>query len=224
MSRCSAHSPGTFFILQTVVVLATGFAGVGLLVRRAFGLRDLDLDDLLFAFWTGFGTIILLLVWNFVLPVGPATLTLVMAAGTVGLFLSRGVLPAALAEARDLPWWSQAAILGAGLWVANLSLGAMENWDSALYHMQGIEWARHYRAPPGLANLFGPLGFNNSSLLLRRAPRHRPVDRRRVARRQRGTHHGLRNPGAHRRYTTAGRPIGAARRRPVRVSAPRGGA
>lgn len=158
--------PGTLFILVNVAMLAVTFAGVGLLVRRGFGVLELDLDDLLFAYWIGFGAVILLLLlWNFVLPVGPAALAVVVTAGAAGLVRSRRALPAALAEWRALPWWAMAAPLVMGLWVANLSLGDMHNWDSALYHMQGVEWARHYRAPPGLANLFGPLGFNNASLL-----------------------------------------------------------
>ena len=41
----------------------------------------------------------------------------------------------------------------------------MTNWDTTLYHMQGVQWALTYPAIPGIANLFGPLAFNNASLL-----------------------------------------------------------
>lgn len=158
--------PGTLLILLTVLVIAASFAGVGLLVRRAFGLRDLDLDDLLSAFWTGFGAVIfLLLVWNFVLPIGGVALSTVMLVGAAGWYLWRDGLAAVGAETRTLPAWLVLGIVAAGLWVANHALDGPRNWDTALYHMQGVAWARHYRVPPGLANLFGPLGFNNSSLL-----------------------------------------------------------
>ena len=41
----------------------------------------------------------------------------------------------------------------------------MTNWDTTLYHMQGVQWALTYRVIPGLANVFGPVAFNNASLL-----------------------------------------------------------
>jgi len=50
----------------------------------------------------------------------------------------------------------------AGLWLANLSLGPLDNYDSALYHLQAVRWAEDFPAVPGIGNLDGPLAFNNS--------------------------------------------------------------
>ena len=44
---------GTLSILLTQLVLAVLVAGIGLTVRRAFGLRTIGLDDCFFAFWMG---------------------------------------------------------------------------------------------------------------------------------------------------------------------------
>lgn len=156
---------GTLSIFAFNVVLAVAFAGLGLALRRAFGLARATLEDCFLAFWMGWGIVLLfLMLWNFVFPVGPAALAIVLAAAITTLaFARRDVI--GILENRPLPRWSVLAIVFFGLWVANLSIGRLTYWDSALYHMQGVKWARSYPAVPGLANLFGPMGFNNSTFL-----------------------------------------------------------
>ena len=158
--------PGTLSILLTHLVLAAAFAGLGLALRRFYGQRRLAIDDLFFAFWTGFGVVMgLLLIWNFWLPVGSAALTVVLGAGAAGLLATRAELGALLRGMRRPP----ALVMAGGtvllLVLANQGVGQIRNFDSSLYHMQGELWAHSYRAVPGLANLLGPLGFNNGSLL-----------------------------------------------------------
>jgi hypothetical protein len=58
-----------------------------------------------------------------------------------------------------------AAIGLSGLWLADMAMGPMAQFDSRLYHFQAIKWARNYPVVPGLANLYGPLGFNNACFL-----------------------------------------------------------
>lgn len=156
---------GTLSILLFNIVLALAFTGLGLGVRRASGRKRADLCDCFFAFWTGFGVVILfLMLWNFVLPVVPIVLTGVLLSGLT--LMAHAIKSKSLSVSKSLPpRWS---ILLAGIfcvWVANLSTGAMTAWDTSLYHMQGVAWARAHPVVPGLANLFGPLGFNNSSIL-----------------------------------------------------------
>jgi len=43
------------------------------------------------------------------------------------------------------------------LWLADMAMGPMAQFDSRLYHFQAIKWARNYPVVPGLANLYGPL-------------------------------------------------------------------
>jgi hypothetical protein len=156
---------GTSTICVSFAVLASAFVGLGLLVRRACGLKDAELDDLFVAFWMGFGLVIVCLtVSNFWFAIGPPAFAIALAAGFTGLALARRSVHAALLEAQ-LPKWAWFAAAGLGLWIANLATARMSFWDTALYHMQVVKWARTYPAVPGVANLFGPLGFNNSSLL-----------------------------------------------------------
>lgn len=158
---------GIVCVLASQAVLAAAFVGIGLLIRRAFGLTSFDLDVCFVAFWMGFCAIILLLLlWNFVFPVTAVLLLLVLLLGAVGLFISRGELDALR---KDPVWrsngaWKLAFVLAA-VYVANQGLGGLTYSDSALYHLQAVEWNKTYRLVPGLANLYGPLGFNNASLL-----------------------------------------------------------
>ena len=156
---------GTTSVFLTHCLLALAFAGLGLLLRRAFGLRHATLDDCFLAFWMGFAlAITFLMLWHFALPVGSAPLAIVGASGIAGLVMVRSDVTEAI-RGSILP--RRALVLTAlfGLWVANLSLGRLTNWDSALYHIQGVQWIKAYPTLPGLANVFGPLGFNNSSFL-----------------------------------------------------------
>ena len=160
--------PATLAIAVSFVFLSAVIAGIGLLVRRGFGLPRADLDDCFLAFWIGFAIVLLfLLVWNFFFPVATGALTVVLVAGGLGLWRSWPALRAlGGSPTGKLPSRRTALAVGlTSLWIANLSTGGMANWDTALYHMQGVEWAHRYPAVPGLANLFGPIGFNNSSLL-----------------------------------------------------------
>ena len=159
--------PGTLAIASSFVVLAAAFMGIGLLIRRAFLAAAPALDDVLAAFWMGFGAVILfLLLWNFVAPVNAAALVVVVGTGIVGIWSVRRALMALWgASGRQSRWWTLAGVVASTLWIANLATGAMTNWDTTLYHMQGVQWALTYPAIPGIANLFGPLAFNNASLL-----------------------------------------------------------
>lgn len=157
--------PGTLCILLSFVLVIAAFIGIGLALRRAFGLRQVRLDDCFQAFWMGFAVVILaLILWNFFFPVGGAALAVVLAGGAAGLLVSRRELASLAAGARP-PAWALAVVLALALWLANGSLAPLTNWDSTLYHLQGVKWAHNYRAVPGLANLLGPLGFNNSAFL-----------------------------------------------------------
>jgi len=158
---------GTLSILLTQAILASVIAGLGLAVRRAFGLRGLALDDCFLAFWIGLAVVTLFLLgWNLFLPITGWASVFVLIAGALGLWAVRRDLAAGLAR-RD--WRPSplclALLMLAALWLANLSMGALANRDSGLYHMQVVRWAERYPAVPGIGNLDGPLAFNNSSLL-----------------------------------------------------------
>lgn len=156
---------GTGMVFAFNVVVLGALAGLGLAVRRGFGLEALNLDDAFFSAWMGFGLVLLFLIlWNFVSPIGVAAFGIVVVAGWSSIAASRRQLWTSLRVCGVSPAWGLASLLF-GLWIANLSLASSTAWDTSLYHMQGVRWAIEYPVLPGLANLFGPLGFNNSSLL-----------------------------------------------------------
>ncbi|HXG44932.1 MAG TPA: hypothetical protein VNJ71_09280 [Gemmatimonadales bacterium] len=158
---------GTLWILLSQVVLAAAFTGIGITVRRGFGLPVQAVRDLFTGFWVGWAAVMaLLLAWSFVWPVTGIPLLLVLAAGGAGLAGAAGRLREL--PARE-PWcrspWFVLPLLLAALWVANLCRAPVLNPDTGLYHWQGVLWAKAYPTVPGLANLFGPLGFNNAGFL-----------------------------------------------------------
>ncbi|MFZ5624466.1 MAG: LIC_10190 family membrane protein [Gemmatimonadota bacterium] len=158
---------GALAILGTQLVVAAAFVGLGLVVRRAFGLGTVALRDVFIAFWVGLAAVMLfLLCWSFVFPVGGTALAIVLVAGLAGLARCASTLR--LIPDRE-PWCRSPLLLTlaalSALWLANLCRGPMMNTDTGLYHLQGILWAESLPTVPGLANLFGPLGFNNASFL-----------------------------------------------------------
>ena len=157
----------TLTILASDLLLGAAFAGVGLGVRRAAGLRSLSVDDCLLGFWVGLAAVLLgLMAAHFFVPIGGGALLFVLAGGGLSLWSWRGELRRILGEARAgvvAPWAFAFALVA--FWVANASLAPMNNSDTAGYHLPAIRWVGTYPVVPGLANLFGPLGFNNVSFL-----------------------------------------------------------
>ena len=158
---------GTIGIAATQLAVAVALAGVGLLMRRCYGPARLTLRDATVAFWVGLVVAnVFLMLWHFLLPVTSAATAVVLVAGVIGLYGSRQ----ALSEAIEGEAWAKdrrviLLVVVCWLWVANLSRGPLQNTDTGLYHLQGVLWNKTYPVVPGLANLFGPLGFNNASLL-----------------------------------------------------------
>jgi hypothetical protein len=158
---------GTLCILATFVILAAAFVGVGLILRRAFGLKMIEIDDCFLAFWTGFGVInVILILWNFIWPVGLSALLLVLSLGTAGSLWNRKALISTLNRKSWRPTRLQICLyLLAASWVANQCMAGFNSWDGGLYHLQAVKWAETFPVVPGIANLHGPLAFNNSSFL-----------------------------------------------------------
>jgi hypothetical protein len=146
------------------LALACVFIGVGALVlgdrggfedgwRAAFG-----------AFWIGVATVTCaLLVWHLVLPVNGQTLGVVTVMGLAGCVRHRRLFVACV---RTRPRWPLIfGVACAGVWVANHALDAAAI-DDYLYEFQAVRWNHDFSIIPGLANLHGRLGFNESHHLL----------------------------------------------------------
>ncbi len=153
-------------VATTWVILGSVVAGLGLGVQRAFGVRDVDTDGVLLAFWVGLGVVIgVLQVWNFAFAVTWHALALVCLLGGVGLAIQAGELRR---WARGVVGRRPVVCVGlvlAALWLANQAIGPGDDQDSGSYHYQVIRWANEHHVVPGLANLAARYALNSSSLL-----------------------------------------------------------
>jgi hypothetical protein len=152
-------------IVLSWAVLSGVFVGIGLGVRRAFGLPRFDLDDCFLAFWMGFGFVIFLLqLWHFALPIDGRSLIAVAGLGSAGLLWNRRGLVEFMRGmgARRSRSFALAAIC---IWLANRASGPCGDYDSGMYHIPAVRWANAFPVVPGLANLHDRLALNSSGLL-----------------------------------------------------------
>jgi len=159
-----AFAAGTTAILVTQLATLAAFSGIGLLLQRSLGARPRSLRCLFVSAWIGWAlTILALMAWNFLAPISGAAWICILALGAFGIAAARHDLRALRPQLSVL---IAGSVLLLGYWEANLSLARNGAWDSGLYHIQAVQWARAFPVVPGLANLHGPLGFNNSGVLL----------------------------------------------------------
>jgi hypothetical protein len=151
-------------VLATWVVVTLLLAGIGLATRTGIlavtglhGNTAVCSADI----WTGLGALTgYLLFWSLLAPIGPATWIAPIALSLVGLGL---VLRGPTSRPR-LTLLSVPLILLI-VWLANLSLGGVQSYDSGLYHFAAIEYASHSAAIPGLGNLQDRLSAGNAHFL-----------------------------------------------------------
>lgn len=149
------------------VVLIGMLTGTGLWFRRAFVRAPLADSDVFFAMWTGYAaTLAVLQLWHFARPIDAWTLALMLAVGFSGLVRERSALRAWIARSPVTiqSWHTLVAVLLL-LWMANVAVGPISNFDGGAYHIPTMEWTNAYPVVPGLGNLHGRLAFNSSSLL-----------------------------------------------------------
>ncbi len=147
------------------VFLAAVFTGLGLLVRRAWSRESLSESDRLLLPWLGWAAALAVLqVWHVWRPVDGWALALVAMAGATGLVGParrwRQWRPTLSRERYGLVW---GVVLAFG--VANHAVMQPAIYDSGLYHLNGVAWAKAYPLAPGLVNLHNRLGMNNASFL-----------------------------------------------------------
>ena len=172
----SRHLLGVGSILATQILIALALTGVGFIVLRAAGHPPSDSRTCLLATWLGFAVVLQFLsVWHFFAPVTSAPGLAVLTIGIGGFLAFRPRLADVRPNAgRTVLVAAAIVFLGFACWEANLGLGPNTAWDSGLYHIQAVQWARSYPIVPGLANLHGPLGFNNLAFLYFAALDHGP--------------------------------------------------
>jgi hypothetical protein len=117
-------------------------------------------------FWFGYVFVLLLLeIWSLVLPIRRPTLFVLLAFAVLGFWLQRKAVLRRLSSFRAHPRFAAAVALltvAVVLIVAARSAQPVGWYDTLLYHLQVVKWARTYAAVPGIANLHYRLAYNNS--------------------------------------------------------------
>lgn len=150
----------TLAVFGAWAVLALGLAAIGVLFLHRVAGSEPAWHNVYCGVWTGFALLIAaLMLWHFFLPVdGRALLFFASLAALALLFELRW-----FGAAARLPWSRPFALLLVvfALWTANHALppGGMDDYT---YEFQSIRWFHDYPLVPGLANLHGRLGFNDS--------------------------------------------------------------
>lgn len=154
-------------VLAGWMVLGCALSGIGLLVRRLFGLKAITTEVGFLSFWVGWAFAIAILeLWHLWFRIDRWALVAVSAMGAIGLIWNRNDL---------WRWIRRHAVPGgvvflltlllAGLWVADRSMGPLRHFDTGYYHLPTLKWIAAHPLVPGLGNLHGRLAFNSSFLL-----------------------------------------------------------
>jgi hypothetical protein len=151
----------TLSVLATWAVLALGLAAIGILfLNRLGGPVEPSWQYVFCGIWAGFSLLTGgLMLWHFFLPVNGIALVVFACAAALALICERRWL----AGVSRVPC-GRGFVLIAGLftvWTANHALGR-GGYDDYEYEFQAIRWYHEYPIVPGLANVHGRLGFNNS--------------------------------------------------------------
>lgn len=158
--------PAFATIVCIVFGLALVFCVLGVTIGRSFHWQWLLRQGPGFNAVVGLsGSILFFEVWNFLFPVNRAS-------GAVlgGLTLALAIIFRRTLMRVTLNWLQKRSISAMVLLLAllltvslfGLYPGDHENYDTGLYYLNSIRWAREYPVVPGLANLHGRLGFNQS--------------------------------------------------------------
>jgi len=149
-------------ICFTWAVIALTLIGIGSIVLARFG-ADYSLFD---AFWMGLAASLALLeIWNLLLPITSLTTVLLFCVGLLGLLANRSVIFSRLKTTLQSSPVLNLLAVAIVLFIAFRSAGPCDYYDTGLYGAPAVRWIQTYPAVPGLANLNGRLGFNNSVFL-----------------------------------------------------------
>lgn len=162
-------------LLGGLLVLATWFAVVlivvslGLVFIRPQG--KWKTDDLLTSAWWGLGIVTLLgFLLAFFVPLrSTVTVVIVLATTAVlGIFGWRAAIRAGFAP---LSWTTASIVFATALVLATgyfalAVLGPVTHYDAGLYQWAAVQYAGDHAVMPGLANLYGPLGYASAEPVL----------------------------------------------------------
>lgn len=117
-------------------------------------------------FWFGYTFVILFLqLVSVVSPIGRPALSILTGVALAGFGAARAPVLARLRSFRMRPRLALAvgaAVVVTTLGVASRAAEGVDWYDTHLYHLQIVQWARAFPAVPGIANLHFRLAYNNS--------------------------------------------------------------
>ncbi len=169
---------GPTLIMGSWLVLTLVMTGLGLLVRRRLGATD---RPTLLDWWTNawVGVVVslgILQLWHLARPITPLATAVLGVLSVVGwMHAPRERIPDGLRTFVVGHPTSTLAIVLVAFWAANRCTAAVSLYDSGMYHIPAVEWAKQLAIVPGLGNLHGRLAFNGSSFLLAAAIDHGPL-------------------------------------------------
>ncbi|MCX6357354.1 MAG: hypothetical protein NT045_05680, partial [Candidatus Aureabacteria bacterium] len=153
---------------QLIAWLITGgaFTGCGLWIRRLFRLRIKGLDCLITAFWLGWAAnIFFLQAWHLFFKINATPLFLACTVGGAGLLYNARDILSLFSKGRFDKAFYCLILLLIAVWIANHAILAPSDYDSGLYHLASLQWAKTFPITAGLVNLHGRLAFNSSHFL-----------------------------------------------------------
>lgn len=156
--------------MQAIAMAAVGVSGwfivmvgVGCLLWRLFGLTITHLDDIVHAFWVGWGVVIILLqIWHLTQPVNMTALLMVGALSLIGLTLLFGAAKANIRSHINVS--ARVATIGLLLLIFLVYHTTAQPIlaDTGLYHAPAVKWTRTCKLVVGLGNLMPWLAYNES--------------------------------------------------------------
>jgi hypothetical protein len=154
-------------ILASWLFMGTFLVGIGLAVRRAFGLRTGQvMHHWLLAFWVGWVVVLAFLqVWHLWLPAGGWAFGCVAVAGIAGLAWNHQDVRASVRHVVTTHPWLVGLVVLLAVWFSNRAISALIISDTGLYNLQGVRWSGTYPVIPGLGNVESLLGLNTSYFL-----------------------------------------------------------
>ncbi len=165
---------GLLVIVASWLALFTILFGVGCMPAALLGRRIRSGEDILATFWLGFALVVAALqLWHLAAPIGPATLAAAALLGGIGLVAGRAAMATWWADLRRRVVASPTTSLIVGalgllflLWLANRAMAPIApQGDSGFYHIGAVRWMQAEALLPGLGNVDGRFGFNNSLFL-----------------------------------------------------------
>lgn len=149
-----------------MLVLAVSYGGWGVLVVQALGVTSSSCRSVPILIWMGWALTLVLfqLLHLFVALTAYAVVPVFLA----GLLYAMYRLVRRIREGNNRCYCGRRPIillilaLAAIGWIASRSMLEPQAYDSGLYHLSAIRWINSYAIVPGLGNLHGRLGFNQS--------------------------------------------------------------